>query len=182
MDYEGVNYNRALLTESEYEDCVFNNCIFSEVDLSGINFKECSFQNCDFSLAKVNNTGFNDAKFINCKMLGLHFDKVNVFLLAVDFENCFLSMSSFYKLDLTKTRFKDCNLQEVDFSDADLTSSLFDNCDLQGAKFNHTNLEKVDFRTSFYYSINPETNRLKKAKFSINGIIGLLDKYGIIVD
>jgi uncharacterized protein YjbI with pentapeptide repeats len=93
-----------------------------------------------------------------------------------------LKLSTFYKLKLKKTRFKGCNLQDVDFSDADLMGSTFDNCDLQRAIFIDTNLEKVDFRSSINYSIDPEKNRLKKAKFSRAEVIGLLDKYDIEIE
>jgi fluoroquinolone resistance protein len=43
-------------------------------------------------------------------------------------------------------------------------------------------LEKADFRTSNGYSIDPEMNRIKKAKFSLEGVAGLLDKYDIEVE
>jgi len=42
-------------------------------------------------------------------------------------------------------------------------------------------LKRADFRTSYNYSIDPENNNLKQAKFSAAGIIGLLDKYDIQV-
>jgi uncharacterized protein YjbI with pentapeptide repeats len=70
----------------------------------------------------------------------------------------------------------------VDFTECDLSGSIFDNCDLTRARFERTVLEKVDFRTSYNYSIDPELNRIKNAKFSIVGIIGLLDKYDIEVE
>jgi uncharacterized protein YjbI with pentapeptide repeats len=73
-------------------------------------------------------------------------------------------------------------LQEIDFSEADLTSALFDNCNLQHATFDSTILEKADLRTSFNFSIDPELNRIKKAKFSLSGITGLLDKYEIEIE
>jgi uncharacterized protein YjbI with pentapeptide repeats len=56
---------------------------------------------------------------------------------------------------------------------------VFDNCDFRGAIFDHTNIEKADLRTSYNYSIDPEINRIKKAKFSILGVSGLLNKYDI---
>jgi uncharacterized protein YjbI with pentapeptide repeats len=59
---------------------------------------------------------------------------------------------------------------------------MFDNCDLTGAVFDHTNIEKADFRTSYNYTIDPEINRIKKAKFSILGVSGLLDKYDIDIE
>jgi len=43
-------------------------------------------------------------------------------------------------------------------------------------------LEKVNFLTSYNYSIDPENNRLKKAKFSMNGLAGLLGKYDIEIE
>jgi uncharacterized protein YjbI with pentapeptide repeats len=100
----------------------------------------------------------------------------------VSFEKCQLDLSSFYKLDLKNTRFTDCQLRETDFIECDLTGSVFDNCDLTGAVFSSTKLGKVDFRTSFGYSINPELNQIKKAKFSLPGIKGLLDAHDIEID
>jgi fluoroquinolone resistance protein len=70
----------------------------------------------------------------------------------------------------------------VDFSDCDLTSVIFDNCDLSGTVFKNTLLEKADFRSSFGYSIDPQINRIKKAKFSSSGLAGLLEKYDIDID
>jgi uncharacterized protein YjbI with pentapeptide repeats len=73
-------------------------------------------------------------------------------------------------------------LQDADFAEADLTSALFDNCNLAQAVFDNTTLEKADFRTSYNFFIDPESNRLKKAKFSIEGVVGLLGKYDIIIE
>jgi len=42
--------------------------------------------------------------------------------------------------------------------------------------------ERTDFRTSFNYSIDPEKNRIRKARFSLIGIAGLLNKYDIDID
>jgi hypothetical protein len=50
------------------------------------------------------------------------------------------------------------------------------------ATFENTIIEKVDFRTSYNYSIDLEINKVKKAKFSLTGVVGLLDKYDIEFD
>jgi uncharacterized protein YjbI with pentapeptide repeats len=73
-------------------------------------------------------------------------------------------------------------LHEVDFSGCDLTNSSFNNCDLSGAVFENTNLEKADFLTSYNYSLDPDKNKLKKTKFSSNGLSGLLSKFDIIIE
>ena len=51
-----------------------------------------------------------------------------------------------------------------------------------GAKFENSILEKADLRTSRNYLIDPELNKIKKAKFSIHGIAGLLAKYDIEIE
>lgn len=167
------------LIKGEYEDCRFNGFNFSEYDLSEYKFIACTFNACNFSLTKLNKTVFRDAIFKDCKMLGLRFDSCNSFGLSFHFENCQLNHSSFYKTKIKKTVFKNCQLQETDFAEADLTSAVFDNCDLNAAIFDQTILEKADFRSAFHYSIDPELNKIKQAKFSLAGISGLLNKYDL---
>lgn len=89
-------------------------------------------------------------------------------------------MKLFYKMK--NTIFSECSIKEVDFSSADLTGSSFLNCDLSRSLFQHTIVEKVDFRSAINFSIDPEINRIKNARFSSAGIIGLLDKYQIIIE
>jgi fluoroquinolone resistance protein len=168
-----------LPAKGEYENCIFNSCDFAGSDLSGFKFTDCTFNSCNFSLAKLSKTSFRDVNFNGCKMLGLRFDACNEFGLSFSFDGCQLNHSSFYKTKIKKTVFKNSQLQGIDFAEADLASAVFDNCNLEQAVFDHTILEKADFRTSFNYSIDPEANRIKKARFSILGIPGLLGKYDI---
>jgi fluoroquinolone resistance protein len=72
-------------------------------------------------------------------------------------------------------------LIEIDLTESDLTSAVFDNCDLK-ATFDHTILEKADLRNSYNCTFDPENNRIKKAKFSLEGLAGLLGKYDIEVE
>ncbi|MEI8202032.1 MAG: pentapeptide repeat-containing protein [Bacteroidota bacterium] len=177
--FENVDFTLETLPQGEYENCCFVNCNFSNSNLMNIVFAETNFDGCNLSMAKLNNTALRDVKFKDCKLLGLYFEHCNPFLFAVGFENCSLNLSSFYKMKMKKTRFKNCSLHEVDFTEADLSQAVFDNCDLQRATFKQTILLKADFRTSYNYSLDPEANRIKGARFSIAGISGLLDKYDI---
>jgi uncharacterized protein YjbI with pentapeptide repeats len=92
-----------------------------------------------------------------------------------------LDYSQFTSLKIKNTKFINSTLKEVDFSNCDLQSSLFDNCDLNRAVFESSNLEKADFRTANNFTINPENNRMKKAKFSILGANNLLYKYDLTI-
>jgi len=83
---------------------------------------------------------------------------------------------------MKKTNFIDCSLKEVDFAETDLTMAAFTNCDLSGASFMRTILEKADFRTAKNYALDPEINKIKKAKFSYLELAGLLAKYDIDIE
>ena len=114
--------------------------------------------------------------------MGLGCDTWYEFGLSFSFDCVQLNHSSFFKTKIKKTVFKNSQLQETDFSEADLTSAVFDKCDLERAIFDQTILEKSYFRTSYHYSIDPDTNRMKKSRFSVIGLAGLLEKYDIEVE
>ncbi len=179
--FEAINFSEDGMIKGEYEACTFINCNFSTMGLDDIQFIDCLFRNCDLSMVKMAKTVLNNAKFSHCKMLGINFENCSEFLFLPAFEDCTLNFSSFYKRSLKNASFKNCSLQEVDFTEADLHGLVLDNCELMGAKFENTLLEKADLRTSRQYSIDPEKNRIKKAKFSMDGIAGLLDKYDILI-
>lgn len=181
-EFNGADFTQQPLPVGDYEYCRFVKCNFSGTKLSHINFVECVFEDCDLSTANVANTAFKVVQFKNCKVLGVHFNYCNPFLLSLSFEGCILNFSSYYNLSLKQTQWKGCSLHEVDFNDADLTGAAFDNCDLRDAVFRNACLEKADFRTAINYSVDPEANKIKKARFSLPGIAGLLDKYDIVID
>ena len=166
----------------EYDRCFFKGLNFLDQDLSSYSFNDCTFHDCNFSMAKLINTAFRDVKFKGCKLMGLRFEDCNPFGLSFLFEDSTLNHATFFQVKMRKTVFKNSSLLEVDFSEADLAESIFHDCPLSLAVFNRTNLEKCDFRTAFGYSIDPETNRLKNARFSTSGISGLLDKYNLIIE
>ncbi len=180
--FDKTDFTVTPFVKGEYENCAFVNCNLSETDLSACIFIECEFSGCNLSLAKLGKTALRDVKFKECKMLGLRFDQCNDFGLLVSFENCSLNHSSFYKMKLKKIIFRNSQLQEVDFTESDLTGALLDGCDLLRATFENTMLEKADLRTAYNYSIDPEINRIKRARFSLGGVAGLLDKYDIEIE
>ena len=50
---------------------------------------------------------------------------------------------------------------------------------LQRTSFNRTNLEKADLSSATNFAIDPENTRIKNAKFSLDGLPGLLGRYQI---
>lgn len=179
QSFSKIDFTSEPLPAKEFDNCTFSSCNFSEVNLSGVVFQECTFTDCNLSNVKLAKTAFKDCKFKNCKLLGMHFEQCNEFLFEVSFEGCIQDHSTFNRLRLKKMKFIKCSLRECDFTEADLSESAFVECDLADARFERTNLEKADFTTAINYSLDPEINRLKKAKFSLDGVPGLLAKYQI---
>ncbi len=181
-EFKDGNFSESPLLKGEYENCNFQNCNFSKADISKISFQDCRFSNCDFTMAEIIKTAFRTVTFVECRLMGLHFEDCNEFLFAVNFVDCQLNLASFYGWKISDTKFKDCNLQEVDFTEADLSNSIFENCELSGAIFENTNLEGADFRSAMNYNLNPEINKISKAKFSNSNLSGLLAKYDIKIE
>lgn len=180
--FDGIDYSEKKLPKAEYIDCTFINCNFSKGILNNSDFMDCDFKGCNFSMAVLENTGLKDARFKDCKMIGVDFSKCSDFMFSVQFTNSPLDYCSFFRGKMKKTVFTDCAIKNADFTETDLSMAIFDKCDLTNTVFVQSNLEKTDFRTAKNYAIDPEQNKMKKAKFSSEGIAGLLAKYNIDID
>jgi uncharacterized protein YjbI with pentapeptide repeats len=180
--FEKIDFTVDGVPTKDFEDCTFSFCNFANMNLSNVKFSNCEFVDCNLSLCNINGTAFRKVKIENCKILGLHFENANALGIQMHFHHCNLTHASFFQLALKKTLFKACKLCAVDFTESDLSQSIFNGCDFAGAVFYNTNLEQVDFRTSVRYSIHPEKNRIKKAKFSQSEIHGLLEHCGILIE
>ncbi len=167
--------------DSQFEDCSFKNCDLTAVNFLGCDFSNTTFEGCNFSMIKLGYIGLDKVHFIGCKMVGSDFSNVKDFLFNARFTECILDYAAFMKKKNRKGRFDKCSLKGADFSEADLTEATFNQCDLSSTVFMNTVLNGANFSTAFNYTIDPDRNALKKAKFSADGLAGLLAKYGIIV-
>jgi len=181
MTFNGTDFSKVNL-DREYDSCQFVNCNFLGVDLSNIKWLECDFEACNFSQTKWNHTSIQTCEFIDCKMLGLDFSGVNPFLLKINFNNCQLNLSSFYALKLKQIEFINCQLNEVDFVEADLSKADFSGSELKGATFENSILTEADFRFAKHFSIDPTINRMNKAKFKSDNVLGLLYSFGVKIE
>jgi uncharacterized protein YjbI with pentapeptide repeats len=170
------------LPSATYDGCRFHQLDFSGQDFSGFQFIDCSFEDCNLSGVKLGGASFRDARFQRCKMVGLHFEDCHAIFFDALFTGCILDLSSFFRRKLAGKTFSGCSLKEVDFTEADLEGAGFAGADLRGAVFDQTNLEKADFRGAIGFVIDPERNRLKKAKFDLAGLPGLLEKYDLSIE
>ena len=140
---------------------------------------DCEFIDCNLSMVELSGSNLKNITFKNCKLLGIAFHVCDDFLFQVFFENCMLDFASFANKKMPKTKFLASSLKETSFVGTHLKQSVFEKCDLSGTIFNDTDLTECNFTTATNYQIDPEFNVLKKARFSLQGIPGLLEKYDI---
>lgn len=180
--YQTDDFKNKALERGEYEGCTFVGCDFSEMDLTDCAFSECRFQRCNLSNVRLFKTAFRSVWFLECKLLGFRLDTALHFGLQVGFEHCNLNYASFYQVPLRKTMFRNCQLQEADFTEADCRMVVFDHCDLHRATFERSDLSGADFRSAQHFSIDPTSNKLKKAQFAASNLSGLLHRYDIEIE
>ena len=181
-EFENEDFSENEIFKVDFESCIFKSCNFSNSQIKNCDFNECKFENCNLGMMKLNNTSVREVEFINCKVVGVDFSVCNPFLFSMRCSNSHLDYSVFYALKMKNTIFNDCSLKEVDFTECDMQGSQFINCNMENSSFERTNLMKCDFTTSYNFNIDPESNKIKKAKFSINGLQGLLMKYNLDIE
>ncbi len=171
----------------DFVGCIFDRCIFTEGAFSHCSFTDCRFVGCDLSLARVPGSRFTDVRFASSKLLGIDWTKggdavISKLFLSVHFDDCLLNYATFFGLALRRGRFVGCIAREVDFREADLTEAVCSTSDFTGSKFHHTNLTKADFRHATGYAINPATNTVAKARFSLPDAVSLLSAFDIVIE
>ncbi|WP_266369206.1 pentapeptide repeat-containing protein [Tellurirhabdus rosea] len=167
--------------QQDFEQCTFRKLELTGVSLSGANFTDCHFEECNLTRIQLKNTKLDDAVFTGCNLSHVDFGVVNAFGFRVSFRECKLDYTVFLNRNLKKTRFDDCSLREAHFLKCDMVGVVFNNCNLELARFGENNLSQADFSTSYNLRMDPDDNRLRKAKFSIHSLPGLLEKYDLVV-
>lgn len=170
-----ISSNKSTYTNAEFEGETFNGIDFTDLSFRDSKFTDCTFKNCNISNTDISNAHFLDIVFDTCKILGLNFSKCHMFSTGYAFINCQLKLCMFSNLKLKGTKFDSSCIYESDFIETDLTYASFEGCNLKGSIFQKTNLTKASFTNAYNYSIDPNTNTVKKARFSFPGVLGLLD-------
>ena len=173
---------RHLLGHTEFDEFRFVNCDFTGADLSRMRFTDCLFEHCSLATAKLAGTALQNVAFDDCKLLGLQFTACRDLLFGVHFDRCQLRYASFAGRAMPGTRWVGCALEDADFADADLSEAVFQDCTLAGAVFQNTRLAGADFTTATGFVIDPVSNALVGARFTLPGLLGVVAGFGLVVE
>lgn len=170
------------LAGHSFEDCSFSSCRFGERTLLRASFVNCLFESCEFVLSKLEGAKLNSARFRNSKLVGVSFAGCSKFGFLPDFDSCLLDSSVFCDNCLKKTRFSGCIVRNSDFMECDIREATFISTSLEGTVFQKCNLEKADLTGARDYSIDPASNRLARARFSLPEAQSFLGFLGIEIE
>jgi uncharacterized protein YjbI with pentapeptide repeats len=186
-EYQGeafvsLDLSGAALSGREFSHCEFRDCNFSGADLSGTEFDDCSFAACNLSNPAIEGTKLMGAAFSGCKLMGINFYRCGQLAFDFSFEACVMRNCNFSELKMKRARFLRCEIAECDFQDAYLVEASFEGSVFRDCLFHNSDLEKASFRAAHGYSIDPRTNKLRKAIFSPPDVLSLLSGFDIRIE
>lgn len=181
--FKGLNMSSNELMSKEFDNCIFNNCDFSEAVLNKSKFIDCHFIKCNLSLIKIEQTKFLDVMFEECKAIGIDWTKASWsnFKLSspIRFYKCIINDSSFFGLSLEEIVIEECKARDVDFREGNFSEANFSYTDFANGLFNNTNLTGANFMEAINYNIDVYFNVISRAKFTRCEAVRLLDSLGV---
>lgn len=180
--YEGVDLGAHRLAGHTFEDCVFTGCRFDDRPQAGVSFISAEFRRCEFVLTKLAGVTLAGVLFSECKLLGVHFTECNKFGFAPSFEGCLIDQSVFQQNTWKKGRFVKNLIRSCDFMECGLREAVFDDTTFENTRFSQCDLSRADFRSAAGYAIDPQGNRISKARFSMPEAESFLTFLGIRLD
>ncbi|HPE89087.1 MAG TPA: pentapeptide repeat-containing protein [Spirochaetia bacterium] len=172
--YDGVHFSDIPLDGKEFSRCSFRSCDFSSADLAGAEFSDCAFDECNFSNTVFAGCRFLDPTFTGCKLAGLSFFKLDQLVFGFVARECVIINCNFSDVKSKKSVMTKCVVKDSDFADADFQAADFTDTEFSGCVFHNVDLRKADFYGASGYEINPRTNDVRRAVFSMPHAIGLL--------
>lgn len=128
---------------------------------------------------KLDGCRFQEVQFVDCKIVGVEFFKCEKTFFSVSFKNCLLQYCNFSDLNMKNTSFSGSRLNDSHFTNTALSGSDFSGVDLSETIFHNCDLGKADFSSATGYYIDPRTNKIKKAMFSMPEAMGLLRAFDV---
>lgn len=167
------------LARISFSRCRFVNARFDRVDFTATEFSDSTFDHCELNLPNLTNADLKTARFKDSKLVGADFRKCDGRFLALAFENSLIDTCNFSGLKLKATPFLRCVIRETRFVGTMLAEAAFDGSDLEGTLFHECQLQGASFVQARNYAIDPLTNKLKDARFSLPEAVSLLTGLGI---
>jgi uncharacterized protein YjbI with pentapeptide repeats len=187
LEFEGQTFrkqslNKVIFTSRIFLECEFEHCDINETDFSNSRFSECKFLQSRISMASLKSCKMQDVSFSESKIVGVDFSECDPLLLSMAFDRCSIQSANFSQMNLRGIGFLKSIVKECRFIETELTAASFKGCDLSGTIFHNTILTEADLTDACNYRIDPMTNKLRKARFSLPEAVTLLEMLQIEIE
>lgn len=157
--------------------CVFERCVFTEMDFKRLSFVDCVFDKCEWSNLRMVSAAFQRVAFRNCRMTGV--EMMRGVLMNTAFDACMLDYASFSETKMDRVRFQECRMRESLWADVKLGKVRFDGADLTRAQWMRTPLMGMDMSSSVIDGWNITLFDLRGAKVTAAQVISLSGLLGV---
>ena len=179
MHFSGEQFAPDSLLDRCFFDCTFEQCLFHEMNLKKSRFSDCTFKGCSLQLPKFDGCRLQGVLFDESKIVGADFFTCDEKFFSIQCRKSILVGCNFSNMKMKQFIFSGSKLTDCQFLDTVLIEADFRECNLQGALFHHADLSKADFRDATNYAINPQSNSVKKARFSAPEALSLLEYFDV---
>jgi len=184
QEYSSTSFSGLELTEADLSGRSFWDCSFSDCDLSYASLKDASLEGCVFKDCKLANTALDGAKLMNCsfdgcKLVGLRFFTCSAMSFEIHLKDCRLELCNFSDLHMKRSSIVDSSVGECYFQNTFLVEANFSGSRFDGTLFHACDLQRANFLLASGYAIDPTTNKVRKAKFSLPDAVNLLSGFGV---
>jgi uncharacterized protein YjbI with pentapeptide repeats len=173
-----VDVPAAVLDGKEFYRCTFRGAKLQQSRWSRSLLEDCSFDTCDLSGALLNQLALRKVEFRQCKLIGIDWSKLGNYP-EVSFVECNLRYAAFGDLELAKTHFERCAMQECSFIRTKLGHAVFEACELADARFDGCDLRAASFTQSQGVLVDPTKNKVQGMKMPLTSAILLAASFGI---
>lgn len=141
FDVRGARFQKAVMTNCDFQGASFHSCIFTDADLESSRFDNCTFHDCSFIKANLRHTSFCNARLYNCdfSQADLTFTK----LFDAQAEGAIFRAASLRGAMCNLT-----NFQRANFAEAVLMEATLADCDLRNCQFLYSVVVGTIFRGS----------------------------------
>lgn len=135
-DFLSLSFAKTVLQGKTFKHCHFNQCDFSESQLTRCHFEHCRFTSCLFSGAVITDSQLTGGRFqltnlSRCTFTGTGWENLTL-------DDCLIEKAAFTRCSWAKCLINDTQISHTGFTE----------CDISGAMLSHAGLAHSHFRQS----------------------------------
>lgn len=167
-------YLRYTIKKCHFQHCDFTQSRFQQLELQDVIFTQCDLSNLEWI-----GTSIHRVQFVDCKLFGTNL--AESFLQDCLFKNCLADYASFNFSKLKNVRLLQCSNQFCEFSEIDWKHWELIETKLTDSRWLHTNLNQLDLSTCSFEKIGFSSDKISGLILNQEQALIIAMSLGIII-